>query len=167
LAICQYEEWELLPRAAIQTRPSMRGVTDFRIQQKKTRKGGRNWRRRRRCSVAPHGWHCGSGSGTSHLSRRARGHSAARPPRMTRGFVHAQTMSESATVSAPRQTVTAGGRTRRAGLTTWPPFTRHGCGRGHSGRQAGTRVRLARRVLPPPSPSLHTAAAPRRPVGVE
>lgn len=90
-----------------------------------------------------------------------------RPPRMTRGFVHAETMSESATVSAPRQTVSAGGRTRRAGLTTWPPFTRHGCGRGHPGRQAGTRVRLARRVLPPPSPSLHTAAAPRRPVGVE
>lgn len=90
-----------------------------------------------------------------------------RAPRMTRGFVHAQTMCESATVSAPRQTVSAGGRTRRAGLTTWPPFTRHGCGRGHPGRQAGTRVRLARRVLPPPSPSLHTAAAPRRPVGVE
>lgn len=155
--------WELLPRAAIQTRPSMPGVTDFRIQQKKTRKGGRNWRRRRRCSVAPHGWqwqwHFTLGQPRTGTQRR--------PPRMTRGFVHAETMSESATVSAPRQTVSAGGRTRRAGLTTWPPFTRHGCGRGHPGRQAGTRVRLARRVLPPPSPSLHTAAAPRRPVGVE
>lgn len=89
---------------------SKRGVTDFRIQQKKTRKGGRNCRRRRRGSVAPHGWqwqwHFTLGQARTGTQRR--------PPRMTRGFVHAETMSESATVSAPRQTVSAGGRTRRA-----------------------------------------------------